>query len=108
MLVIRLCWCRQTRYHVTVWLLIRFVPDSVMPDFRWISPRLALVGAVGAALLVALVVYGLGGAGPGGLGGPGGMMGGPPPPSVLVGHAQLGPVVHEISAIGSLRSNESW
>ena len=40
---------------------------------------------------------------PGGPGGPAG----PPPPSVLVGNPQTAPLIDEISAVGSLRSNES-
>lgn len=73
-----------------------------MLDFRAIPPRLVLAVVAGLLLLIIGLVYW-----PRGPGGPGGMMGGPPPPSVLVGHAQTGPVVHEISAVGSLRSNES-
>lgn len=72
------------------------------PSWLPVSPRIAAIAA-GAALL-GLLYFFFGGAGPAG---PGGAAGGPPPPSVLVGHAQSGPVSRELSAVGSLRSNES-
>lgn len=61
-----------------------------------------LAAVLGVLALVGLY-YAYSGSGPGGPGGPPG----PPPPSVLVGHPQTAPLVYEISAVGSLRSNES-
>ncbi len=72
------------------------------PSWLPVSPRIAAIAA-GITLLGVLYFF-FGGSGPGGPGGPGG---GPPPPSVLVGHPQTAPLVYEISAVGSLRSNES-
>lgn len=66
-----------------------------------VSRRL-LAAVLGALVLIGLY-YAFSGPGAGGPGGPAG----PPPPSVLVGHPQTAPLVYEISAVGSLRSNES-
>ena len=81
----------------------RSIPQRLAQLSPRLSPRLAVAAGVAVAIL-AIVYFGFSGGPPGG---PGGPRGGPPPPAVLVGYAQLGPVVHEISAVGSLRSDES-
>ncbi|MGK2872270.1 MAG: efflux RND transporter periplasmic adaptor subunit [Alphaproteobacteria bacterium] len=73
----------------------------------WLRVSRPIAAVAISVLALGVLYYVFSGSAPeGGPGGPGGG-GGRPPPSVLVGKAQTGKVVHEIVAVGSLRSNES-
>ncbi|MFZ5914479.1 MAG: efflux RND transporter periplasmic adaptor subunit [Pseudomonadota bacterium] len=75
--------------------------QSTLPG-KFSVPLRMLAAVLGVLALVGLY-YAFSGPAPGGSGGPAG----PPPPTVLVGHPQTAPLIYEISAVGSLRSNES-
>ena len=71
------------------------------------SRKMVVAVAFVAALLIASLLYFLSGSGGQQSGGAMAQGGGRPPPVVLVGPVEIGAVRRQLSAVGSLRSNES-